>query len=69
MQTTFIIKAIAAIDQALTANEAEIAELDRAIGDGDYYINIKRGAVAILAMKKELANLPADATLQKFAQS
>ena len=66
MQTAFILQAIAAIEYALTVHELEIAELDRAIGDGDHYINIKRGALAIVAMQAELADISADAALQKI---
>lgn len=66
MQTEFIIQAIHAIDQALMIHEAEIAELDRAIGDGDHYINIIRGVAAIVAIQADLLNLTADIALQKI---
>ena len=66
MQTPLIMQAIVAIDQALMTHETEIAELDRAIGDGDHYINIKRGATAVLVMQGELADLAADTALQKI---
>ena len=66
MQTLFILQAMRAIEQALTLYENEIAELDRAIGDGDHYINIKRGGTLVLAMQAELANLAPDAALQKI---
>lgn len=63
---TLIINAIQAIDHALTEHEAEIAELDRAIGDGDHYINIKRGVTMVQAMQAELLNVDADIALQKI---
>lgn len=62
MQTQFIIQAIEAVHQAILAHEAEIESLDRAIGDGDHFINLKRGVSTILGMRDTLANqAPADA--------
>jgi phosphoenolpyruvate---glycerone phosphotransferase subunit DhaL len=62
MHTQFIIQAIEAVHKAILAHEAEIESLDRAIGDGDHFINLKRGASTILDMRDTLANqAPADA--------
>lgn len=66
MQTAFILKAIAAIHQAILANEAQIESLDREIGDGDHYINMKRGCASITSMHDELAMLSPDAALNKI---
>ncbi|HEY3301554.1 MAG TPA: dihydroxyacetone kinase subunit DhaL [Methylophilaceae bacterium] len=66
MQTAFILKAIAAIHQAILANESQIESLDREIGDGDHYINMKRGCASIANMSEELANLSPDAALNKI---
>lgn len=66
MQTAFILKAIAAIHQAILANESQIESLDREIGDGDHYINMKRGCASIANMSDELANLSPDAALNKI---
>jgi dihydroxyacetone kinase-like protein len=66
MQTAFILKAIAAIHQAILANEAQIESLDREIGDGDHYINMKRGCASIASMHDELAMLSPDAALNKI---
>jgi hypothetical protein len=39
----FIIKCIDSVVKTILNAEEEIEHLDRAIGDGDHYINIKRG--------------------------
>lgn len=66
MKTEFILQAAQAIHAAILANEAEIEALDRAIGDGDHFINIKRGSAIVLAMHDELAALPADEALKRI---
>jgi dihydroxyacetone kinase-like protein len=66
MDTAFILQAAAVAHQAIVANEALIESLDREIGDGDHYINIRRGCQTIVAMHDELAALPPDAALQKI---
>lgn len=66
MDTTFILSASLAIHAAIVANESEIESLDRAIGDGDHYINMKRGTEIIAGMYNELLPLPADEALNKI---
>jgi dihydroxyacetone kinase-like protein len=66
MNTDFILLATRAVNQAILANESEIESLDREIGDGDHFINIKRGCATIVAMHDELAGLAPDAALQKI---
>jgi dihydroxyacetone kinase-like protein len=66
MKTTFILQAANAVNEAILANEAEIESLDREIGDGDHFINMKRGCATIVAMHDELAGLTPDAALQKI---
>jgi phosphoenolpyruvate---glycerone phosphotransferase subunit DhaL len=62
MNTRDINAAVRAVHEALLANEMQIESLDRAIGDGDHFINVKRGCEAIVAMESELAPLaPAQA--------
>jgi len=62
MNTRDIIAAVQAVHDALLANELQIESLDRAIGDGDHFINVRRGCEAIAAMRGELAPLvPAQA--------
>jgi phosphoenolpyruvate---glycerone phosphotransferase subunit DhaL len=67
MKTEFILQAAEAVQQAIQANESELESLDRAIGDGDHFINMKRGSVTVVEMKDELANLSPDAALNKIA--
>lgn len=66
MQTAFIILAAEQIQQSLLQHEAEIESLDRAIGDGDHYINIKRASETIATMADELKNQPVDVVLNKI---
>lgn len=66
MKTEFILKAAEAVNTAILANESEIELLDRAIGDGDHFINMKRGSAAIVAMCDALTGLAPDAVLQKI---
>lgn len=66
MKTAFILSASQAIHHAIVAHEAEIESLDRAIGDGDHYANMKRASEMIAAMHGELENQPADAVLHKI---
>lgn len=66
MKTAFILSASLAIHAAIVANESEIESLDRAIGDGDHYINMKRGTETVAGMYNELLPLPADETLNKI---
>ena len=47
MTNGFIIKCIDGVVKNILDSEEEIESLDRAIGDGDHYINIKRGSIAV----------------------
>jgi dihydroxyacetone kinase-like protein len=66
MNSSFILSAASAIQDAILQHESELESLDRAIGDGDHYINMKRGAQAIAEMQTELAALTTDAALNKI---
>ncbi len=66
MKTEFILAAAQAVNDAILTHEPEIESLDREIGDGDHFINMKRGCATIVAMRDELAALPPDAALQKI---
>ena len=66
MKTALILSASLAIHAAIVANESTIESLDRAIGDGDHYINMKRGTEIIAGMYNELLPLPADEALNKI---
>ena len=67
MKTETILKAAEAIQQAIAAHESELESLDRAIGDGDHFINMKRGSATVVDMQGELAPLTPDAALNKIA--
>jgi len=66
MNTEFILRAAEAVHQAILAHEPEIESLDREIGDGDHFINMKRGCATIVGMREELAPLTPDVALQKI---
>jgi dihydroxyacetone kinase-like protein len=66
MKTEFLLKAVDAVYHELLTHESEIESLDRALGDGDHFINVKRGITAIVAMREELAPLEADVALQRI---
>ncbi len=66
MHTSFILSAASAIKEAIITHESELESLDRAIGDGDHYINMKRGATAIVDMQEELSAVTPDAALNKI---
>lgn len=63
MKTSFILSAALAVYAAIVAHEKDIEALDRAIGDGDHYINIKRGSEAVAGMYNALLPLPPDEAL------
>ncbi|HZV99342.1 MAG TPA: dihydroxyacetone kinase subunit DhaL [Methylophilaceae bacterium] len=66
MKTEFILRAAKAVHHAIQSHEAELESLDREIGDGDHFINMKRGCATIVDMHDELAALPPDAVLHKI---
>lgn len=66
MKTALITDAIDAVHAAILAHESEIESLDRAIGDGDHFVNLKRGLSTLVAMREELLPLAPDAALQKM---
>ncbi|HEY3327295.1 MAG TPA: dihydroxyacetone kinase subunit DhaL [Novimethylophilus sp.] len=66
MKTEFILQAAQAVNAAILSSESAIESLDREIGDGDHFINMKRGCATIVTMYDELASLSPDAALQKI---
>jgi phosphoenolpyruvate---glycerone phosphotransferase subunit DhaL len=66
MKTDFILSAAKAVQRTILANENTLESLDRAIGDGDHYINMKRGANAIVDMQAELATLSPSEAINKI---
>jgi phosphoenolpyruvate---glycerone phosphotransferase subunit DhaL len=60
MNTALIIESIFAVQKSILANEANIESLDRAIGDGDHFINVRRGCEVTAELAKDLkGDLPA----------
>ena len=69
MTNGFIIKCIDSVAKTILDAEEEIESLDRAIGDGDHYINIKRGSIAVQSVKSELTTLPPDQAFKKIGMT
>jgi dihydroxyacetone kinase-like protein len=66
VNTAHIIDALAAVRRAILANEEHIESLDRAIGDGDHFINVRRGCEVLVAMSPDLHSLAPALALQKI---
>lgn len=66
MDTHAIIDSLAAVRRAILANEAQIESLDRAIGDGDHFINVRRGCEVLVAMSPELQGMPPGPALHRI---
>lgn len=54
MNSSLIVACLNAVHASVVANEADIESLDRAIGDGDHYLNVKRGCEVLVAMQSQL---------------
>lgn len=57
-------KLIETVAQRLIAAEAELTQLDQAIGDGDHGINMKRGASAVLEGLDDIVEKPTGEALK-----
>jgi dihydroxyacetone kinase-like protein len=66
MNTKHIIDALESVQTAILVNESQIESLDRAIGDGDHFINVRRGCDVLMAMRGELAPLAPGAAFGKI---
>jgi len=66
MNTQQIADALVAARSAIVANEDQIESLDRAIGDGDHFINVRRGCDVLVAMRDELAPLAPGAAFNRI---
>ncbi|HEX6706163.1 MAG TPA: dihydroxyacetone kinase subunit DhaL [Albitalea sp.] len=66
MNTPMIIDALAAVQQAILANESQIESLDRAIGDGDHFINVRRGCEVLVKLSPDLKGMPPSLALNKI---
>jgi dihydroxyacetone kinase-like protein len=60
---------IRASTQVLIDHADELTQLDRAIGDGDHGLNMRRGALAIQAQLVELAQLPCNDALKAMGKT
>ena len=60
---------IRAATQALIEHADELTQLDRAIGDGDHGLNMRRGALAIQARLDELERLSLNDALQAMGKT
>jgi dihydroxyacetone kinase-like protein len=61
-----ITDALAAVQRAILANESQIESLDRAIGDGDHFINVRRGCEVLVVLSPDLKSLPPGLALHKI---
>lgn len=68
MNTEQLLEALETANRAVLGSEAEIEGLDRHIGDGDHFLNVRRGFAALLAMREELAPLPVGDALKRMGQ-
>lgn len=66
MNTALIIDALAQVHGAILAHEDQIESLDRAIGDGDHYINVRRGCELLVGLTSELQALAPAAALHRI---
>ncbi len=60
---------IDAIQETITAHADEVAELDRAIGDGDHVVNLQRGLEALKQLEVELISLEWSAAFMKIGMT
>jgi len=60
---------INAIQNTININSDEVAELDRAIGDGDHVVNLQRGLDALNNIKDELATMNWSAAFMKIGMT
>jgi len=66
MNTTMIVDSLVAVQRAILANEASIESLDRAIGDGDHFINVRRGCEVLVGMRDDFPGLTPSQAFQKI---
>ncbi len=60
---------ITAVIQIINNNADEVAELDRAIGDGDHVVNLQRGLEALDKISDDLSKLEWSPALMKIGMS
>ena len=69
MSNSLLPQLIQAISTTIENNADEVAELDRAIGDGDHVINLQRGLAALQAIEAELNALDWPPALMKVGMT
>ena len=69
MSNPLLTQCLNAIDLTIRDNADEVAELDRAIGDGDHVINLQRGIAALQAIESELVELDWPPALMKVGMT
>ncbi len=67
--TTSLPTILTAIQNAINNNADEVAELDRAIGDGDHVVNLQRGLNALDNIRDELAAMEWSAAFMKIGMT
>lgn len=67
--TTSLPTMITAIQNTINANADEVAELDRAIGDGDHVVNLQRGLDALNNVSEELTTMNWSAAFMKIGMT
>jgi len=60
---------ITSIQNTINDHADEVAELDRAIGDGDHVVNLQRGLDALTAISDELAVMELSTALMKIGMT
>ncbi len=67
--TTSLPTIITAIQNTINTNADEVAELDRAIGDGDHVVNLQRGLDALSNISEELVVMDWSAAFMKIGMT
>jgi dihydroxyacetone kinase-like protein len=66
MNTQDILQSIAAVQVSMLRHEPDIEALDRAIGDGDHFINVRRGCEVMAELSPSLQGLTPSEALNRI---
>ncbi|NQY25806.1 MAG: dihydroxyacetone kinase subunit L [Piscirickettsiaceae bacterium] len=69
ISTTLLASLITTIQDTINENSDEVAELDRAIGDGDHVVNLQRGLNALVKISDEFNELNWSAAFMKIGMT
>src|SRR5436853_6958347 len=61
-----IVDALVAVQRSILANESQIESLDRAIGDGDHFINVRGGGEVLVGLSPDLKGMAPGLALHKI---